>query len=71
MGVRPGRGQFGHVAREQPFTDRDLARLVAARSVVAHAERARLVAVSPRGVQPEVEADLVLDASDLLNAWRV
>jgi hypothetical protein len=54
----------------QPFNDRDLAKLAAARSVVPHAERASLIAVSSRGVVPEVEVDLVLTAADLLSAWR-
>ena len=37
-----------------PFGDRDLAKLAAARSVVPHAERASLLAVSPQGVAPGV-----------------
>ena len=53
-----------------PFSDRDLAKLVSARSVVPHAERASLLAVSPHGVAPGVEVDLVLDAADLLAAWE-
>jgi uncharacterized protein len=53
----------------QPFSDRDLARLAVARSVVPHAERASLVAVSPQGAAPDAGADVVLDAADLLGAW--
>ncbi len=53
-----------------PFGERDLAKLGVARSVVPHAERARLVAVAPRGVAPGVDVDLVLDAADLLRAWQ-
>ena len=54
----------------QPFNDRDLAKLVAARSVVPHAERASLIAVSSRGVENGVSVDKVLDAADLLTAWQ-
>jgi len=54
----------------QPFNDRDLAKLAAARSVIPHAERASLLAVSPHGVAPGVGVDLVLDAADLLTAWQ-
>jgi AAA+ ATPase superfamily predicted ATPase len=54
----------------QPFNDRDLAKLATARSVIPHAERASLVAVSPTGVAPGVGVDMVLDAADLLAAWR-
>ena len=53
-----------------PFGERDLAKLASARSVVPHAERASLVAVSPQGVAPGVRVDMVLDAADLLAAWR-
>ncbi len=53
-----------------PFNQHDLASLAMARSVVPHAERAGLVAVSPRGAAPGVDVDLVLDATDLLGAWR-
>lgn len=53
----------------QPFSDRDLAELAAARSVIPHAERASLIAVAPRGAAPGVSLDLVLDAADLLGAW--
>jgi len=49
---------------------RDLASLAMARSVVPHAERAGLVAVSPRGAAAGIDVDLVLDATDLLGAWR-
>jgi hypothetical protein len=51
-----------------PFGERDLAKLAIARSVVPHAERAALIAVSPRGVAPGVDVNLVLDAADLLAA---
>jgi hypothetical protein len=54
----------------QPFNDRDLAKLAAARSVIPHAEQASLLAVSPHGVAPGVGVDLVLDAADLLTAWQ-
>ena len=54
----------------QPFNDRDLAKLAIARSIVAHAEQASLLAVSPHGVAPGVSVDVVLDAADLLAAWR-
>jgi uncharacterized protein len=54
----------------QPFSDRDRAKLAVARSVVPHAERASLVAVSPRGVAPGVDVDVVLDAADLLGGWE-
>jgi uncharacterized protein len=53
-----------------PFNQRDLASLAMARSVVPHAERAGLVAVSPRGAAAGIDVDLVLDATDLLGAWR-
>jgi uncharacterized protein len=53
-----------------PFSDRDLAKLASARSVVPHAERASLLAVSPRGVASGVSVDMVLDAADLLGAWQ-
>ena len=54
----------------QPFNDRDLAKLATARSVIPHAERASLVAVSPHGVVSGVGVDMVLDAKDLLAAWQ-
>jgi uncharacterized protein len=54
----------------QPFNDRDLAKLAAVRSVVPHSERASLLAVSPRGIAPGVNVDMVLDAADLLGAWQ-
>lgn len=54
----------------QPFNDRDLTKLAAARSVVPHAERASLVAVSPHGAVPGVGVDVTLDAADLLAAWK-
>jgi uncharacterized protein len=54
----------------QPFSERDLAKLAVARSVVPHAEQAQLVTVSPRGAAAGVGADVVLDAADLLGAWQ-
>jgi hypothetical protein len=54
----------------QPFNNRDLAKLAAARSVIPHAERASLLAVAPRGTAPGVDVDLTLDATDLLGAWQ-
>jgi len=56
--------------KTQPFNDRDLAKLASARSVIPHAERASLLAVSPRGVAPGVNVDMALDAADLLGAWQ-
>jgi hypothetical protein len=53
-----------------PFSDRDLAKLAAARSVIPHAEQASMLAVAPHGVAPGVKVDLVLDAADLLAAWE-
>jgi hypothetical protein len=53
-----------------PFNERDLASLAVARSVISHAEQAALVAVSSRGALPGIAVDLVLDAADLLGAWR-
>jgi hypothetical protein len=53
-----------------PFGERDLAKLVTARSIVPHAERASLLAVSPHGVASGVNVDVVLDAADLLGAWE-
>jgi uncharacterized protein len=53
-----------------PFTDRDLAKLAIARSVIPHAERASLLAVSPRGLARGVSVDMVLNAADLLTAWQ-
>jgi len=53
-----------------PFNERDLAKLANARSVVPHAERAGLVAVSPQGVAPGVSVDVALDAAELLSAWQ-
>jgi uncharacterized protein len=54
----------------RPFSDRDLAKLAIARSVIPHAERASLLAVSPWGLAPEVSVDMVLTADDLLAAWQ-
>jgi hypothetical protein len=53
-----------------PFNSRDLASLAVARSVIPHAEQAALVAVSPRGAVSAIGIDLVLDAAELLSAWR-
>jgi hypothetical protein len=55
----------------QPFNERDLAKLATVRSIVPHAEQASLLAISPHGIAPGVNADLVLDAADLLGAWEV
>jgi AAA+ ATPase superfamily predicted ATPase len=54
----------------QPFTDRDLAKLAIARSVIPHAERAGLLAISPHGLAHGVSVDMVLNAADLLAAWQ-
>jgi AAA+ ATPase superfamily predicted ATPase len=53
----------------QPFSDRDLAKLATARSVIPHAEQAALIAVSAHGLAAGVGVDLTLDAADLLAAW--
>jgi AAA+ ATPase superfamily predicted ATPase len=53
-----------------PFSERDLAKLATARSVIPHAELASLVAVASRGVTPGVRVDMALDAADLLAAWQ-
>jgi uncharacterized protein len=52
------------------FESHDLADLAAARAVIPHAESAQLLVVAPCGTAPGVRADLVLDAADLLSAWR-
>ena len=52
------------------FDARDLAELANARSVIPRAGAASLLAIAPHGAQPGVRADLVLDANDLLAAWR-
>jgi hypothetical protein len=54
----------------QPFSERDLAELAVARSVVPHAERAALLAITTHGAAPDVGVDLTLDATDLLGAWQ-
>lgn len=56
--------------QNQPFNDRDLAKLATARSLIPHAERAGLIAVTLHGVTPGVSVDMVLDAADLLAAWQ-
>jgi hypothetical protein len=53
-----------------PFSERDLAKLATARSVIPHAELASLVAVASRGVTPGGRVDMALDAADLLAAWQ-
>ena len=53
------------------FGANDLARLAKGREVIPKAGTARLVAVSPRGAASGVEADLVLDAADVLSAWQL
>lgn len=55
----------------QPFGERDLAKLAAARSVIPHAEQAALLAITAHGTAPDIAADLTLDATDLLGAWQV
>lgn len=50
------------------FGARDLAELANARSIIPRAGAAGLLAIAPRGAQPSVRADLVLDADDLLAA---
>lgn len=52
------------------FDARDLAELANARSVIPRAGGAGLLAIAPRGAHAGVRADLVLDADDLLDAWR-
>jgi len=52
------------------FGARDLAELANARSVIPGAGAAGLLAIAPRGARPSVRADLVLNAEDLLAAWR-
>jgi uncharacterized protein len=51
------------------FTERDLAELAVARTVVPRAEHAGLLAVTPLGEAGQAHADLVLSAGDLLAAW--
>lgn len=53
-----------------PFGARDSAVLAEGRGVIPRAGAAGLVAVAPRGAAAGVQADLVLDAGDLLGAWR-
>ena len=55
---------------KKAFDKHDLASLALARSVIPHAEGARLLAVSMSGIAPGVPADLVLDADGLLTAWQ-
>ncbi len=49
---------------------RSLSDLANARSVIPRAGGAGLPAIAPRGTTPEVHADLVLTAEDLLATWR-
>lgn len=51
------------------FTERDLAELATARSVIPRASGAGLLAVTPLGGAPRAHANLVLSANDLLAAW--
>ena len=51
------------------FAASELAELAAARAVVPHSGHARLIAVSPAGIDDAVDADLFLNAADLLTAW--
>jgi uncharacterized protein len=48
----------------------ELQDLSAARSTVPHSGAARLVVVCPAGVDSSVDADVVLSAADLLEAWH-
>jgi uncharacterized protein len=52
------------------FGGHDLAALAEGRAVIPRAGTAGLVAVAPRGAARGVDADLVLDAADLLGAWQ-
>lgn len=54
----------------QPFGQRDLSDLATARSVIPHAEQAKLLAITASGTAPEVAVDVTLDAADLLGAWH-
>ena len=49
-------------------TDRDVADLAPARSLVPRSAQARLVAISPSG-ESSASADVSLGAADLLGAW--
>lgn len=51
------------------FNGHELAALSATRSVVPHAESARLIAVCPAGVRDGVKPDAFFDAEDLIRAW--
>lgn len=68
-------GQVGWVGSvkwrtRRPMTRSDAEDLVKARSVVRHAEDARLLAVCPAGADPEAGFDAVLTAGDVLDAYR-
>jgi uncharacterized protein len=52
-----------------PFKRNELEALAASRAVVPHAARASLIAVCPAGFAEGVEADVALNAEDLLAAW--
>ena len=51
------------------FNGHELAALSATRSVVPHAESARLIAVCPAGARDGVKPDAFFDAEDLISAW--
>jgi AAA+ ATPase superfamily predicted ATPase len=53
------------------FGATDLAALAGGRAVIPRAAAAGLIAVAPHGTAAGIEADLVLDAADLLGAWHV
>jgi uncharacterized protein len=53
-----------------PFSQRDLSELAGARSVIPHAEQAKLLAITASGTTKDIEVDLTLDATDLLGAWH-
>ena len=48
----------------------ELATIAAARAVVPHAGGAALLVVCPAGVHDGAHADIVLDASDIVHAFR-
>lgn len=54
----------------RPFDESELRDLSRGRSVIPGADAARLVAVCPAGVQEPASLNLILDADDLLEAWR-
>ncbi|MPY95484.1 MAG: hypothetical protein GEV08_21230 [Acidimicrobiia bacterium] len=53
----------------RPFDAADLAELAQGRSVVPHAEAAKLAAICPAGVDPAVAADVRYTPGSLLGAW--